>query len=313
MRRILTIIGLFYLLGAAGPGWAQEPQEPQEQPQEQPEDKSVATSRSEERNRFSISPGARFRDCEQCPEMVVVPPGSFQMGSPEDEPGRSVDEGPLHEVNIPRPFAIGRFEVTIAQWQACVDTRACIPLRDDKRGGGADRPAVNVSWHDALEYVRWLSKVSGKIYRLPTEAEWEYAARGGTDTPHYWAERAVACAFANVYDISGQRVHQFEWPHFTCIDANTTTAPVGNYLANNFGLHDMLGNAWEWVQDCWNEGYANAPRNGRPNFQGDCKRRVVRGGSWKNVAWATRAAFRGWQGIDDRVDTNGFRVARFGR
>ncbi len=267
----------------------------------------------QKRKTFGIMPGARFRDCDACPEMVVIPPGRFQMGSPEDERGRSSDEGPVHEVTIDRPFAIGRFEVTLAEWDVCFQARACRVLPDDRRGGGNNRPVTNVSWQDAQQYVSWLSTLTGKQYRLPSESEWEYAARAGTGTPRYWAERGIACAFANVYDISGQRVHQFEWPHFTCIDANATTAPVGDYLPNNFGLYDMLGNVWEWVQDCWNDGYSNAPADGTAQLNGDCRRRVVRGGSWKNIAWATRSAFRGWQGVNDQVDANGFRVARFGQ
>ena len=260
---------------------------------------------------FSIAPGARFRDCEKCPEMIVLPPGQFRMGSPEGERGRSSDEGPVHEVTLERPFAIGRYEITIAEWQACVDANACGAIPDDRRGGGNNRPVTNVSWRDAQQYTQWLSTLTGKQYRLPSESEWEYAARSGTDTPHYWAEHRAACPFANVYDISGQRVHQFDWLHFECIDANPTTAPVGKYLANNFGLHDMLGNVWEWVEDCWNDSYAGAPADGQPRLKGDCKRHVVRGGSWKNVSWATRSAFRGWQGENDKTDANGFRVARF--
>ena len=262
---------------------------------------------------FSISPGARFRDCEKCPEMVVLSPGNFQMGSPEGERGRSSDEGPMHEVVIKRPFAIGRYEITIAEWTVCVEARACPAIADDHRGGGTNRPVVNVSWHDAQQYTQWLSTLTGEQYRLPSESEWEYAARGGTDTPHFWADRRAACPFANVYDVSGQRVHQFDWLHFECIDATPTTAPVGEYLPNNFGLYDMLGNVWEWVEDCWNDSYANAPADGRPQLKGDCKRHIVRGGSWKNVSWATRSAFRGWQGENDRIDANGFRVARFSR
>ncbi len=265
------------------------------------------------RNLFRIMPGARFRDCEKCPEMVVIPAGRFQMGSPEGERGRSSDESPMREVSIHSPFSIGRFEVSVAEWEHCVAARACREVADDRRGGGADRPVANVSWHDARKYTLWLSTVTSEQYRLPSEAEWEYAARAGNSAPRYWDENEVACAFGNVYDISAQRVHQFDWPHFTCIDATATTAPVGTYLANEFGLHDMLGNVWEWVYDCWNDGYKGAPSDSRPQLTGDCKRRVVRGGSWKSITWATRSAFRGWQGVNDRVDANGFRVARFGK
>ncbi len=274
-------------------------------------DARPAASGGQKENVFSIIPGARFHDCEKCPEMVVIPPGRFQMGSPAGEVGRSSDEGPVHEVTHQRPFAIGRFEVSIAEWKACVEAKVCRDVPDDRRGGGTNRPVTDVSWRDAQQYVGWLRALTGQHYRLPSESEWEYAARAGTTSPRYWEERSVACAFANVYDISGQRVHQFEWAHFTCIDANATTAPTGDYLANNFGLYDMLGNVWEWVEDCWNDSYDNALADGRPQLEGDCGRRTVRGGSWKNVAWATRSAFRGWQGVNDRVDANGFRVARF--
>ncbi len=302
MARIPAFVCLLLLLTAPGPGRAADTA-----------DDPAAPGKMAPDDGFRIGPGARFRDCERCPEMVVIPPGSFKMGSPEDERGRSSDEGPAHEVSIPHPFAIGRFEITIAQWEACVDAGVCSPLPDDRRGGRDDRPAVNVNWRDTQQYIGWLNELSGKTYRLPSEAEWEYSARGGTASPRYWAEREVACAFANVYDISGQRVHQFDWPHFTCIDASATTASVGAFRANPYGLHDMLGNVWEWAQDCWNERYDNAPVDGGPNLKGDCGRRIVRGGSWKNVAWATRSAFRGWQGVNDRVDANGFRVARFSR
>lgn len=301
MRRyILIFIGLILPFMAAAPGRAIDSEELPNTPDGQSKPGA-----------FIITSGAWFRDCVQCPEMAVVPPGRFLMGSPEDERGRSSDEGPQHEVIIGRPFAMARFEVTIAQWQACVEARQCRDVPDDRRGGGNQRPVSNVSWLDTQEYVKWLSSVSGKRYHLPTEAEWEYAARAGATSPHYWPERGVACAFANVYDISGQRVHQFSWPNFTCIDANAAAAPVGDYLANDFGLHDMLGNVWEWVQDCWTDGYVNAPGDGRANLEGDCGRRVVRGGSWKNITWGTRSAFRGWQGVNDRVDANGFRVARY--
>lgn len=262
---------------------------------------------------FVIAPGGRFRDCEKCPEMVVIPSGTFLMGSPEDEIGRSTDEGPVHEVVIPRPFAIGRFEVTFKEWQACVDAEQCREAPYDRLWAGENRPINNISWQDTQEYLRWLSQTTGENYRLPSEAEWEFAARAGTTTPRYWQEREIACAFANVYDMSGQRTHLFEWQFFPCVDANGVAAPVGTYVGNDFGLHDMLGNVWEWVEDCWNADYAGAPADGRARLDGECSRRIIRGGSWKNVAWSTRAAFRGWQNAEDRIDANGFRVARFSR
>ena len=264
-----------------------------------------------ERSSFVIHAGARFRDCGNCPEMVVIPAGRFDMGSPEEEDGRSSDEGPLHEVVFLRAFAIGRFEINVGEWKACVEAQVCPVLPESRRDMSDVHPVANVNWEDAQQYVRWLSDTTGKKYRLPSEAEWEYAARGATSTPYFWGNPEEACAFANVYDVTGREVYHFKWPHFACIDANVSMSAVGAYKANGFGLHDMLGNVWEWVEDCWNDSYAGAPENGQPLLTGDCEKRIVRGGSWKNIPWGTRSAFRSWQNASDRVDANGFRVARF--
>ncbi len=311
LPRLLFFAGFSLLLWPVWPAAAQELPEVDDAPLATPE----AVPEPPQTSSFRLTPGARFRDCAECPEMVVIPPGRFLMGSPEDERGHSTDESPIHEVEVRRSFAMGRFEVSFAEWMVCVQAHGCREMANDREWGEKTRPVNNINWLDAQQYVRWLSRHTGEHYRLPSEAEWEYAARAGATTPRYWKEHEVSCAYANVYDVSGQRILQLDWPHFTCIDASGTAAPVGNYLANKFGLHDMLGNVWEWVQDCWNDGYAGAPSDSRPRLkgEGDCARRVLRGGSWKNIDWATRSAFRGWQNATSRVDANGFRVARFSR
>ncbi len=259
---------------------------------------------------FRISPGSMFRDCLDCPEMVVIAPGQFNMGSPEKEQGHNPDEEPQHQVSIAREFAIGRYEITFKEWDACVSANACDHIPHDEDWGRDNRPVINVSWHDAQEYVQWLSEKTGEKYRLPSESEWEYAARAGTTTARFWKDRQLACPFANVYDLTARRVHKLEWQNFNCADGAQSTAPVGGYLANDFGLHDMLGNVWEWVSDCWTPNYVDAPADGAARTDGDCRRRVMRGGSWQNVDWATRSSFRGWNGAMGRTNHIGFRIAR---
>jgi len=232
------------------------------------------------------------------------------MGSSQKEQGHSPDEEPRHSVIISREFAIGRYEVTFKEWDACVAAKACDHTPGDEDWGRDNRPVINVSWRDANEYVQWLSEKTGENYRLPSEAEWEYAARAGTTTARYWKDRQDACPFANVYDILAQRAHKLTWQNFSCNDGAQNTAPVGGYLPNNFGLHDMLGNVWEWIADCWTPNYVDTPANGAARTDGDCRRRVMRGGSWQNVDWGTRASFRGWNGSMGRTNHIGFRVAR---
>ena len=213
--------------------------------------------------------GEKFRDCPTCPEMVVVPAGSFMMGSPSSEEGRYGNEGPVHRVTIPAPFAVGKYEVTFSEWDACVSAGGCGGYRPNDWGWSRGRrPAINVSWNDARAYVRWLSEKTGKEYRLLSESEWEYAARAGTTTRYWWGN-AIGRNRANC-DGCGSR-----WD-------NEQTAPVGSFAANGFGLHDMHGNVWEWVGDCWNDSYAGAPSDGRAWESRNCGRRVLRGGSWYN-------------------------------
>ena len=247
-------------------------------------------------------PGERFSDCTACPEMVVVAAGSFMMGSPESEVGRFPGEGPQHRVTIGSPFAVGVYEVTFAEWDACVGAGGCGWHRPDDWGGGRGRqPVMNVNWEDAQQYVRWLSRERGESYRLLSEAEWEYVARAGTQTARYWGNdyEPGQCSYANGGD------HYVE-----CSDGFEFTAPVGSFRANAWGLYDVLGNVWEWTEDCWNGDYSGAPADGSARRTGDCSERVLRGGSWINKPWDLRSAYRFRYSAGLRLSLNGFRVAR---
>ena len=238
-------------------------------------------------------PGEVFRDCAGCPEMVVIPAGTFRMGCVS---GRDCmnDELPVHAVTISRPFALSQYEVTFQEYDRfAVATGRRV---EDAGWGRGRRPVINVSWNDAQEYVAWLSSETGARYRLPSEAEWEYAARAGTATAYSWGND-VRRNRANCDGCGSQ------WD-------DVRTAPVGSFGANAWGLHDMHGNVWEWVQDCWNEDYRGAPTDGSAWESGDCVDRVWRGGSWSDRSGALRSANR--LPFDARFQyfLNGFRVAR---
>jgi formylglycine-generating enzyme required for sulfatase activity len=255
-----------------------------------------------------VGPGSR--DCADCPELVVVPAGAFQMGSPAGEEGRNPDEGPLHTVTFAKPFAIGKYEVTFDEWDACVAAKACKTVADDGWGRGR-RPVIDVNFEMATGYARWLTQKTGKQYRVPSEAEWEYAARGGSATRWFWGEDSTrACEFGNVGDESVKQEHP-EWPRHDCNDGYAKTVPVGSFKPNGFGVHDTVGNVWEWVQDCYNPSYENAPADGRAWLTGDCVKRVDRGGGWYNKPESVRSALR-YAGDDPtrRNNTLGFRVVR---
>jgi formylglycine-generating enzyme required for sulfatase activity len=258
---------------------------------------AAARKVTEEKARLAAEAARKaFRDCAQCPEMVVIPSGEFTMGSPEGEAGRLPTDGPQHKVTIARPFAVGKYEVTFDEWDACVAAGGCAHKPGDQGWGRGRQPVINVSWEDARAYVSWLSKKTGKPYRLLSEAEWEYAARAGTTTRYPWGD-APGTNRANFRDSSSQ------W-------SNKQTAPVGSFAANPFGLHDMIGNVWEWVQDCWNFSYEGAPGDGRAWESGDCGLRVERGGSWNYLPEYARAAIRFRIGPGFRDGSVGFRVAR---
>lgn len=234
-------------------------------------------------------PGETFKDCDGCGELVVVPAGDFVMGSTQKP-----SESPPHKVTIRNAFAIGRREVTFAEWDRCVAAGGCGYSPSDQGWGRGDRPAINLSWADAKQYVAWISKQTGKTYRLPTEAEWEYSARAGTTTPYWWGKEA------------GEG-------HARCADCGekaTGTSPVASFRPNGFGLYDTSGNVAEWVEDCWNPSYRGAPGDGGAWTTGDCNLRVLRGGSFLDKAAGVTTAARFRYDNDVRYYANGFRLAR---
>jgi formylglycine-generating enzyme required for sulfatase activity len=240
------------------------------------------------------APGTVFRDCPECPEMVVIPAGSFTMGSPAAESQRRDDEGPQRRVTIAKPFALGKYEVTFAEWDACVAAGGCTYRPSDSGWGRGQRPVINVSWEDSKQYLAWLLRKTGKTYRLPSEAEWEFAARAGSPTRYFWGDE-IGRNRANCDGCGSQ------W------DAKQT-APVGNFAPNAFGLHDMLGNAMERVEDCY-QNYAGAPSDGRPVLAGNCAVRVLRGGSRFSIPANIRSASRYGFAATVRSSNFGFRVA----
>jgi formylglycine-generating enzyme required for sulfatase activity len=245
-----------------------------------------------------LQPGQSFRDCSDvCPEMVVIPPGRFTMGSPDSEVGRYPDEGPQHQVSIGYSFAVGKYAVTFAEWDACVADGGCNGYQPNDQGWGrSDHPVINVNWDDAQSYVRWLTSKTGHSYRLLSEAEYEYAARAGTTAPYYWGTDAGS-GHTNCLGCGGQ------W-------SGRQTAPVGSFAPNAFGLYDMLGNVGQWTQDCYADTYGDAPSDGGASMRGDCSRHVLRGGSWFSVPRGIRSALRGSVPATIRSGAYGFRVAR---
>ena len=259
-----------------------------------------------------------FKDCDICPEMVVIPPGEFLMGS--DEHSR---EQPVHQVTIARPFAIGRAEVTIAQWQACIDDQVCsrrIDRQNDevvvakwqsctstedcarweaKLAEPARLPESSrymVGWKGAMTYISWLSDKTGKAYRLPSEAEWEYAARGGTQTRYWWGNR---------FKLGMANCEECRIPHDI-----TSPSVAGEYPANPFGLFDVSGSLEEWVEDCWNPTYLGAHGDGSAKLTGTCRLRVIRGGSRFSPKDDLRITSRYRISTFGRTNTHGLRVAR---
>ncbi len=274
------------------------------------------------------APFSSFRDCPDCTEMVMLPGGRYLMGSTDAESGHFRDEDPQHEVTV-AAFAIARTDVTRAEFAAFVQATGWIKVGcyilnrtwlldswSTFRSPGFSQtdqdPAVCVSWDDAQAYVRWLSAKTGKTYRLPTEAEWEYAARAGTTTARFWGEdTSDQCIYANGADRSySQKFPQDPEINGHCADGYVFTNPVGALRANPWGLVDMLGNVFQWTEDCWNEGYVGAPADGSAWIAGDCTRRVLRGGSWYLDPRALRTAYRFKYKSGDRVSKVGFRVAR---
>ena len=234
-----------------------------------------------------MTAGTVFRDCPNCPEMIVVPPGSFLMG-----------ESSKHSITLPRAYAVGKFEVTFLQWDSCVAAGGCAHKPSDYGWGRGTRPVINVSWDDAKQFTAWLTRKAGKPYRLLTEAEWEYAARAGTTTAYYWGDSdSDICRYASV-DKGG----------IGC--GSNKTSPVGERRPNAFGLYDMLGNVWEWTEDCWSESVEGVDSGASARTSGDCGQRVKRGGSWIRFTDYARATDRLRNAVDGRFFDLGFRVTR---
>jgi formylglycine-generating enzyme required for sulfatase activity len=267
------------------------------------------TGDSKEQDRsgwFTGGEAQSFRDCSKCPEMVIAPAGEFKMGSPDNEEGRGQSEGPRHDVRIRKPFAIAKFEVTFDDWDACVAGGGCRnykPVGGDSERG--QRPVSNISWEDAQAYVQWLRRRTGKAYRLPTEAEWEYAARAGTETPYWWGSH-VTPGQVNYAGERGDRGERGGGPA-------ARPAKADAYEPNRWGLHQVAGNVWEWVEDCWHENYRGAPSDDGAWGEeggGDCSQRALRGGSWMSGAGGVRSAHRGRVSYSMRDLIYGLRVAR---
>jgi formylglycine-generating enzyme required for sulfatase activity len=251
-----------------------------------------------------LKPGESFWECSKsdenysnyCPEMVVVPAGKFKMGS--DPPRnefcyRGDDEGPQHEVTIAQRFAVSKFEVTFDQWDACLQTDACtLPEAGRSVWGRGKQPAINISWEDVQQYVKWLSGLTAQHYRLLSEAEWEYAA----------ARTYFACD-----DPNPSSLRDYAW--YT-ENSGSRTHPVGEKKPNSFELYDMYGNVWEWVEDCYHDSYRGSPTDGSAWTGDSCSRRVVRGGSWGDHSQSLRQQNRSWFSFDYRSSGLGFRVGR---
>lgn len=235
-------------------------------------------------------PGETFKDCEDCPEMAALPAGSFFMGSTSLEQGHQTSEGPRHRVTISRTFAIGVKEVTFDEYDACVRDHGCITVSDRGWGRGR-RPVLNLKLVDVKNYIAWLSETTGQHYFIPSEAEWEYAARAGTETPWNTGDTLIT-EDANFFN-------QFQ-----------KTVPVGSYAPNGFGLYDMHGNVLEWVQDCMDVGYVGVPNDGSAALGPPCNTRVARGGTYATDHAKTRSATRYSVNESTRYSDTGIRLAR---
>lgn len=250
-----------------------------------------------------LKPAETFKSCDVCPEMVVLPPGIFQMGSPDDEAGHTSAETPVHTVHISYALAVSKFEATFAEWDACVMDGGCMHKPRDSGWGRGAQPVINVSWDDITsQYLPWLSRKAGQTYRLLTEAEWEYAARSGTSGPFSTGPTITTdqANFDGTSTYAGSPKGTYR----------KRTLAGGAFPPNAFGLHDMHGNVWEWVQDCHSMTYAGLPADGSPAPEVQGCQRIMRGGSWIDSPRVLRSAARGRVPPDTRFIYRGFRVAR---
>ena len=293
-----------------------------------------------------------FQDCQKCPVMVEIPAGEFLMGSKPGEAESQGDELPAHTVKIQHALAVGKYEVSVKEYQdfiaatsATIDKgcyiRTTIPTmtypdeglteKEPARDGSAnlpdwvedsekhwknpgfsqdeDHPVVCVSWNDAVAYASWLSQKTGKHYRLLTEAEWEYVARAGTKSSRYWGDAELFCEYANVADFTLRQLFP-AWKGANCEDGYAYTARIGSFKPNAFGLHDILGNVLEWVEDCWVDHYEDTPIDGSSWLEGDCSRKTVRSGSWFDGPRLLRSSNRYGYYKEGKNYTLGFRIAR---
>ncbi len=273
-----------------------------------------------------------FADCHGCPDMVIIPAGTFDFGSPSSEQGRSDDEGPQVRTRL-SSFAVSRHEITLDQYRQFVEETKhpvadyCYGMNENgswtpattitwKSPGfdqDGDHPVVCVTWNDAMAYIDWInSKVDGQPYRLPTESEWEYTARAGTITPYWWGdEQAAFCQWTNGADSIARERYQIWDRAGTCSDGFLYTAPVGHYQKPNaFGVHDMVGNVWEWVADCYQAQLSNVYFSEQQLASTGCEKRAVRGGAWDYSPLYLRTAYRGAWNPSEGFSNFGFRVAR---
>jgi formylglycine-generating enzyme required for sulfatase activity len=229
--------------------------------------------------------------------MVVVPPGKFLMGSEPNEPGREHDEGPTHTVIVSKRFAVSKFDITFDEWEACARRGPCAKEIRDYGWGHGRQPIISINWNDAKVYVQWLSTQTGRPYRLLSEAEWEYLARSGSTGGRFDLTQFAGTGKASCKGCGSQ------WD-------SRKTAPVGSFPPNAWGLYDLQGNVWQWVEDCWQNGYENASSNTTPVDLEDCPKRVQRGGAWNFELRGLRPAFRYANPPLSRDASFGFRVAR---
>lgn len=279
--------------------------------------------------------GSVVKDCATCPELVVVPAGTFQMGTPRSQVANNeTGEAPPVPMTIPKAFLLGRYEVTRAEFEEYARAKNFEPVGlcrvwnktkgryDDDRNrtwrkpGVPEQPLPNhpiscVNWFESKDYIAWLAAKTGKPYRLPTEAEWEYAARAGSSGVTPWGPDVSGCKYANIYDITTMRKTPQAWTHIACVDGFADMAPVGSLRPNAFGLYDMIGNVWEWAEDCATKSHVGRPPNGAAwVWEGGCKRVIQRGGGWFTSPERARPGYHGDATAADRFDFGGFRVAR---
>ena len=250
-----------------------------------------------------------WRDCADTPEMIRLSGGRFLMGAQGDR--ATLYELPVREVRV-KEFALGKYEVSFEEFDACHADGGCLHRPEDEGWGRGKRPVINIKWIDAKQYVAWLSKKTGKQYRLPSEAEWEYAARAGTASRYSWGDGSgFICPYANILDLTGSAANpNWHWKSY-CDDGFPFTAPVGSFRPNPWGFHDLNGNVWEWVEDCWHSDYTGAPSTSEPWIKdGQCSKRVNRGGGWGNHPRSMRSASRDADHADSHSNGIGFRVAR---